>query len=137
MRIRREFEGEGEVINISSLLDVLFILIIFFIATSTFQEEERDQEIQLTRASPEMGLSEKHNTIVINVRQDGRYYLGTEVVDLAVLQERMIAARKKDPDVSVLVRGDSRVVHGAVADAFSVCNRIGFTNLRIGYLEPE
>ena len=135
MKIPRDSEGEGEVINMSSLLDVLFILIIFFLATSTFEEQERDQQVQLTQGDPTMPLSGKQNVVVINVRQDGSYYFVNETVDLATLQDRLVAARENNPDVTALVRGDRRVVHAAVADAILVCRQAGFGDAKIGYDE--
>ena len=51
MRIRRDRESEDAILNISSLLDVLFILIIFFLATSSLAMEEKDLEVSLPEAS--------------------------------------------------------------------------------------
>ena len=51
MRIRPPSEDNEEVINLSSLLDILFILITFFPATSTFEEEEKDVKVNLPNAT--------------------------------------------------------------------------------------
>ena len=47
MRIRSRDNDQGEIINISSMIDVMFILIIFFLVTTTFKEEEVDHLIKL------------------------------------------------------------------------------------------
>ena len=47
MRIRSRDNDQGEIINISSMIDVMFILIIFFLVTTTFKEEEVDHLVKL------------------------------------------------------------------------------------------
>ena len=75
MRIRRKNDNDEAIINITSLLDVMFILIIFFLATSTLQREEHDIKVNLPSRSEQGSLSSASRTLVINVRKDGSYYL--------------------------------------------------------------
>jgi biopolymer transport protein ExbD len=137
MRIRRQSEGHGELINISSLIDVMFILIIFFLATTTFQQEERDIEVALPDAAGEQSLSEAPRLIVINVREDGSYLLGDKPMGLDELREAVIAARRENADQSVLVRGDRRALHGHVAAAIQTCKAAGIHKAKIAYELPN
>ena len=137
MRIRRESENGGEIINISSLLDVMFILIIFFLATTTFQQEERDQKVNLPEAAEGQTLSSDTAVLVINVREDGTYLLGSETVDIQTLQQRMVDAVKEQADQKVLIRGDERALHGVVAAAVLCCKRSGIHEANIGYQLPQ
>jgi len=138
MRIRRDANREGELINISSLLDVMFILIIFFLATTTFQQEERDQKINLPdSADGQTSLSASSSVIVINVRDDGTYLLGNRVMELPDLQQQLIAAVKKSDQQKVLVRGDQHALHGMVAAAMLACKRSGIHEANIGYELPQ
>ena len=74
MRIRRNSNGgDADIINMSSLLDVMFILIIFFLATTTFKEEETDAQVSLPSDTEGKPLSSQQRTIVINVRKSGAY----------------------------------------------------------------
>ena len=82
MRIRRKMEEETPIINVSSLLDVMFILLIFFLATSTLQREEHDIKVNLPERSESGSLSSASRTIVINVRKDGSYYLQNRIRSL-------------------------------------------------------
>jgi len=88
MRIRRrEEEIEDGVINTSSLVDIMFILIIFFLVTMSFNEEEHDIEVNLPET--DLNLSSASKAIIINVRQDGSYYLGSKRMRLADIQREM------------------------------------------------
>jgi len=68
MRIPRDDESGGTIINISSLIDVLFILIIFFMATTTFKEEEMDLAVNLPDSSAPRSISAAAKIVIINVR---------------------------------------------------------------------
>lgn len=137
MRIRRDHEDSGELINISSLLDVMFILIIFFLATTTFQQEERDAKVQLPSSGSASSLSSAPAVLIVNVRADGSYRLGTIPVDLPSLRSRLQAAVEANPGQKVLVRGDQNALHGAVAAAVLACNQAGVQEANIGYELPQ
>jgi len=137
VRIRRSSEASTELINISSLIDVMFILIIFFMATTTFRQEERDIQVNLPETAEDQTLSAAPKVIVINVRQDGTYLYADRESGLAELQEHIAADVKSDPDQKVLIRGDQRALHGQVAAAVAVCRRAGVREANIGYEVPQ
>jgi biopolymer transport protein ExbD len=133
VKIRRASETDSESINITSLLDVMFILIIFFLATTTFQQEERDIKVNLPDSTEGKTLSSVTKVLVINVRKSGTYLLGSEEVDVSRLAEQLLSAAESDPDQKVLVRGDREALHGHVAAAVSMCKRAGIREANIGY----
>ena len=133
MKIPRSEEGEGTIINMSSLLDVLFILIIFFLATATFREEEKDIQIDLPHAGETAALSAAPKVIMINVREDGSYHVGTSRTDLDGIRRAVRAAVEKDPNQKILIRGDRRAYHDYVAAAVRVCDEMGVQKANIGY----
>jgi biopolymer transport protein ExbD len=133
VKIRRTDESGSDSINITSLLDVMFILIIFFLATTTFQEEERDIKVNLPESIEGKALSSVTKLLVINVRKNGTYLLGAEEVDVSQLQQKLAAAAESDPEQKVLVRGDREALHGYVAAAVAMCRRAGVREANIGY----
>lgn len=137
MRIRRSQEDGSELINMSSLLDVMFILIIFFMATTTFRQEERDLAVNLPETADGQTLSSAPKVVVINVRQDGTYLFGDAIVTLAGIEERVASALKVDPDQKVLIRGDAKAFHGDVSSAAASCRLVGVKEAHIGYQVPS
>ena len=83
MRIRSNQNESEEMINLSGMIDVLFILIIFFLVTTTFKEEEVDQTVKLPVDARNQSLTQTAgNVIKINVRQNGSYVLmGKQVTE--------------------------------------------------------
>ncbi len=137
MRIKRPSGGETGIINVSSLLDVMFILIIFFLATTTFQQEERDIKVKLPESREGKTLSQSTKLIVINVRRDGTYLLGSDEVSPEGMGQAIAEAVKSDPGQKVLVRGDREALHGHVAVAVALCKKAGVREANIGYQLPE
>ena len=117
----------------SSLLDVMFILIIFFLATTTFQQEERDIKVSLPADSNTETLSSAERVVVVNVRKSGAYVVLNKQMTLEEMTEAMQEEIKKDPDKKVLVRADREALHGYVAKAIAVCKRAGVKEANIGY----
>ena len=133
MRIRRQSEQQRDFINVIPLIDVMFILIIFFLAATTFQQAERDETVSLPEAAQGQAISEAPKVIIINVRQDGSYLLGTTGFDLGGLQDALLAAVKENPDHKVLVRGDRLALHGHVAAAVLAAKQAGVREANLGY----
>ena len=70
MRIRASKDGASELINISSMIDVMFILIIFFLVTTTFKEEEIDHMVNLPVDARNQSLTQSTGNLVkINIRK--------------------------------------------------------------------
>jgi biopolymer transport protein ExbD len=132
MRIPRQDETEGDVVSTSSLVDILFILIIFFLVTTSFREEERDITVNLPET--DTALSAATQVLVVNVRDDGSFFLGEERVDMASLQGFLVEAVQIDPNQKVLIRGDRDALHGQVSAALAACKRVGIREANIGYM---
>ena len=137
MRIRRSSDDSSEVINISSLLDVMFILIIFFMATMTFNEEERDVRVSLPVDSEGQTLSSSDNVIVINVRKSNTYVVMNQQVTVEEMAAMVKKSVEENPGQKVLIRGDQESLHGYVARAVSTCRHAGVLEANIGYQVPK
>lgn len=137
MRIRRATDNSEEIINISPLLDVMFILIIFFMATTTFKEAERDIQVSLPADSQGQTLSSSDVVIVINVRKSGAYVMLDQQVTVEEMEQQIQRSIKENPQQKVLIRADQEALHGYVAKAVSMCRHAGVREANIGYQVPR
>jgi len=141
MRFRRTEEAGQGIINLESLLDVMFILLIFFMATTTFKEEERDIEVTLPDLQQKRAaLSSATRLIVVNVRskqrgneEDPLYVVSGKRVNLLQLRKIIADGVKANANQKVLVRGDKYALHGNVASAVAACREGGVGSVNIGY----
>ena len=126
MRIQSSEPDASEVINMSSLLDVLFILIIFFLVTTTFKQLEDDHRVDLPVDQRNQALSNKAGDVVkVNIRQSGAYVVMDNPVSEEQLESTMKKAVEDRPEVKVLIRADKETKHLYVANVLSICKFVG------------
>lgn len=126
MRIRSSDSQSEDVINMSSLLDVLFILIIFFLVTTTFKQLEDDHRVDLPVDQRNQALSNKAGDVVkVNIRKSGAYVVMDNPVSEEQLESTMKQAVEERADVKVLIRADKETKHLYVANVLSICKYVG------------
>jgi len=132
MRIRSSSNESSEVINMSSLLDVLFILIIFFLVTTTFKQLEDDPLVDLPVDQRNQALASKAGDVVkINIRKSGAYVIMNRAVTEEQVQDTMKKHVKNKPDVKVMIRADKESKHLYLANILSICKYVGVKETHI------
>ncbi len=132
MRFKSTSNEGGEVINISSMIDVMFILIIFFLVTTTFKEEEVDQLVNLPADKRNQSLTQtKGNLMVINIRENGSYIVqGTQMTE-EQLSTWIESEVKRKPELKVMIRGDKESKHLYLANVMTICRHVGVSKTNI------
>jgi len=118
-------------LNLTSMIDVLFLLIIFFVVGTEFIKAERQIELQLPQVSKNEALSAAPEKKVINIYRDGQITYERQEVSLEQLQSQLKTAREKYLGLGVLVRGDASVPFERVANVLSTCKQAGIQDLAI------
>ena len=138
MKIPREEEPSSAIINMSSLLDVMFILLIFFMATTTFEQAEHDRKVNLTKDSNKRTtIGSDTKTLIINVRKSqgqAFYTVRGLKMDLAQIKKEVKDNLAQDANYKVIVRGDEWAFHGHVAKAISECQSAGVKEVNLAYM---
>ena len=115
-RRRRKKEraaGAKATIDMNSLIDLTFLLLVTFILT--IPALEQGISIMLPRAKTDILPNKNNKANTITVSQTGTFFNNIPVT-LEALEQDLLAKVKEDPDVPVLVRGDERLTYGAVMD---------------------
>jgi biopolymer transport protein ExbD len=127
--------SEPAEINLTALIDVVFLLLIFFMVATTFLDPEREISIELPEATTASVSEELPQEIVINVLRDGTLSVNGGSVDRAALDSVLKRAAKSDPTTPVTIRGDRLVHHEDVVGVMDACGSAGLSNLAVGTLE--
>lgn len=132
MRIRRKESDQADPINISSMIDVMFILIIFFLVTTTFKEEEVDHLVKLPVESRNQSLTQTAgNLIKVNIRDNGAMVVMGKRVTEEKLREWMEEEVEKKPELKVLIRCDKESKHLYLANVMSICRVVNVPEANI------
>lgn len=137
MQIRERTTEEEPPVNLMPLIDMVFLLLIFFLVASTISAEERDLTLKLPTMTEPTTLSDPPKQLIVNIRENGEMVVNGEVLD----EERLTAAVAEyaatNPEPKVLVRADARSRHESFARAADLVRAAGTREMNIGYLPPE
>lgn len=134
MRIR-DNDAEGEQpINMTSMMDVVFNLLIFFLVATTIAEQEREINLQLPRTSAVRPLSAPPEQLIINIREDGSKVVSGRTYSDEELQGLLTKSAVEEPGRAVLIRADERSLHKYFAGVARICRQAGVHEVKIGYL---
>jgi biopolymer transport protein ExbD len=118
-------------LNLTSMIDVVFLLIIFFMAGTKFAEMERSVKLDVPRVNQLGALQPSPTEHVVNVYRDGSVLLDKHEITLADLTERLRAEAGRNPSLGVIVRGDAEGAYQHVARVLSACSTAGVRDLQI------
>ena len=131
MNLQPGSDDEPEV-NLTPLIDVVFLLLIFFMVSTTFEHQSRIQiELPEATASPEE-IEEESIEIVIDAQ--GRYFIGEEQVvntELKTLKSALSKVVGDRGSVPVTIRADASTPHQAVITALDATSQLGLTQISL------
>jgi biopolymer transport protein ExbD len=125
--------AEDPEVNLISLIDVVLMIVVFFMLSSTFIDEGRVR-IRLPEASAEPTPPSAARPIVVAIAQGGGYRVNEqELVNSSpeTLRAALIAIAGQDRSAAVTIRADARTTHQSVVTAMDVLGRLGFREIDI------
>ena len=122
---------ETPTLNLTSMIDVLFLLIIFFMVATKFDEMERNIEVAVPQVAQAGESTPPKHPLVVSVLPDGHLELDGTVVTAEELTSRLAAARTPLTEPTVVIRGDAKCAFQHVADALGACKQAGISELGI------
>ena len=115
----------GVSIDLTPIIDMVFLLLVFFLVATTFHQTEREMKIALPFASSSAPISRLLQELVINVDAEGRIYVGgrpTSPDDLRALVTQAVAT---NPEQKVTVRGDRNATYASIVGVLDICKGAG------------
>jgi biopolymer transport protein ExbD len=119
-------------LNVTSLVDVLFLLLIFFMLTGTFKRVG-ELELRLPESSTATPVADHPpREVELILTEDGRLLLGDERIEMPELKVRLQRILEEDPESQVTIKAEESVTHGQVIRLMDVVREAGFHGLGIG-----
>lgn len=125
-------------LNLTPLIDVVFLLLIFFMVSTTFEKTAR-LKVDLPQASAE-AEQQPAEKIILGIDVQGRYYINDRQLVNTQLKTLKIALSKVAGDnraMPVVLRADAKTPHQAVVTAMDAASQVGLTRLSISTLETQ
>lgn len=119
-------------LSLTPLIDVVFLLLIFFLVATRFAEEERQMDILLPEASAAEPLIAQPKQLFVNVDRNGRYYIAGAELDQARLERALKQAWADNPGrQEVIIRGDRSARWEHIAVVMNLCNKANIRNYKV------
>jgi len=112
-------------IELTPIIDMVFLLLIFFLVATTFQQEEREMQIALPFAGSAAPISTILQDLIINVDSDGKIILGGRFIEIQELRSIITSAMKNNPDQKVTIRGDRGTPYANIVSVLDICKQGG------------
>lgn len=123
-------ESERRSLNLTPLIDVVFLLLIFFMVSTTFEKQSK-LKIELPEASPN-AVASAQNDLIIAIAQNGAFYVNNNEVpnaQISSLTKALNAVANEQRDMPVIIKADANVAHKHVVMAMDVLANMGFTTV--------
>lgn len=130
-------QEEETIINLTPLIDVVFLLLIFFMVSTTFSKES-ELRIQLPESSEEKSEEQESRIVEIEIDSDGAYAVkgpddrGAQRLlnnNRETLRRALRTASKGYSDVVTVIRADRKTPHESVIRAMDISRRLGLINI--------
>ena len=123
--------------DITPLIDIVFLLLIFFMLTSTFV---RERQPTVPIEVPEAASAEtapRHHQVTVHISRDGRFFIDeAELPDDVALRTALAKAKAASATARVLLRADAEAPHGSVVHVMDVARQEGLTRFGIVSRRP-
>lgn len=119
-------------LNLTPLIDVVFLLLIFFMVSTTFQKES-EISLQLPKAT-DAEISTPENRIEVVINAAGRYFVNDQELvksDVVSLQNALYKVSGGQRDIPLTIRADAQVPHQSVVTAMDAAGQLGMLKLTI------
>jgi biopolymer transport protein ExbD len=122
----------GGGLEMTPMIDIVFLLMIFFLVASKLDEDDRSIEVLLPQASAAQPLTTRPREFVINIDRDGNYFAGARPVRLDDLQQLLKQSAADNPGrQTVILRADENALHKFVVAAMDACVQAGIDDYQV------
>jgi biopolymer transport protein ExbD len=130
INVRRTMRGSGERVdvNMSPLIDMVFLLLIFFVVTTSFVKETG---VDVTRATAATAETVAATSIMIAVTEDGDVWMEGKRVDVRSVRGLVERSLAEDPEAAAVIVADRDSRNGLVVEVMDQCRLAGAANVSL------
>jgi biopolymer transport protein ExbD len=136
VKFRRK-QRENVDINLVSLIDVVFVLLLFFVVTTTFTRETQ-LRVELPEAVSGASADDQTRQLDVAISADGVFSVNNHVLpksDLTTLMEALQKESNGDTNLPLSISADGKTQHQSVITAMDAAGKLGFSHLRMTTIE--
>ena len=137
MRLVRKKATRAPQLALTSMLDVIFLLLCFFVTVSVFSQWESEISIKLPTAATAEEPERLPGEIVLNVARNGKVTVNGQTLELGALKERLAKVAKFYPGQPVIIRADKNVRYKTLVGVIDTCRAADIWNFSLATSNEE
>ena len=130
-------ESEERSVRMAPLIDVVFLLLIFFLVATTFYESEKDITIRLAGATEGAERDRVIDLLVINIGEAGVIVVDQHVYSADALEKLLRESRARNAQLAAIIRCDRRARHADFVKVLNLCERTGVRQVAVATLQTD
>ncbi|HWB59212.1 MAG TPA: biopolymer transporter ExbD [Chthoniobacteraceae bacterium] len=137
MNFRTRAKPETFGFQIAPMVDILLVLLVFFIVTWNFALTENELDVKIPNAQNAKSTDQYVGQVVVNVKSDGSFVFNRQAISPDALKGKLTDLAKLYPDQAVILRGDERVPYESIAQVLDICSSANIWNIKFATAKPE
>ena len=129
MNLRRRAKPEVFGFQIAPMVDILLVLLVFFIVTWNFALSENELDVKIPSAEHSKPSTSYVGQVVVNVKLDGSIVFNRKTLSPAELLDKLKELARLYPDQAVILRGDQNANYKYIVDVLDLCRQANIWNV--------
>ena len=137
MNFRGSIQNNAPGFQIAPMVDIVFLLLIFFLVTWNFSRSETELDVKVPKAREGKETRRAVGEVILNVKANGTVVMNRRQMNSAELQETLQKIASLYPDQAVILRGDENTDYRHVVEVLDICRRANIWNVAFATSRPE
>lgn len=137
MKFRSRSEPVPVAFQIAPMVDILLVLLCFFVITWSMARKENELDVRVPAAQAAQESNPVVNQTVLNVKSDGTIVWDRKQVSREVLQEKLKSLASLYPDYAIILRGDVKTNYEHIVQVLDTCRQAGIWNVAFATSKAE
>jgi biopolymer transport protein ExbD len=137
MNFRGSIQSNAPGFQIAPMVDIVFLLLIFFLVTWNFSRSEMELDVKVPKAREGKETRRAVGEVILNVKADGSVVMNRRAMNQEALLEALTKIASLYPDQAVILRGDENTDYRFVVEVLDICRRANIWNVAFATSRPE
>jgi len=137
MNFRSRSQPDVPGFQLAPMIDVVFLLLIFFLVTWNFARQETELDVKVPTAREGKENRRAIGEVILNVRADGSIVMNRRTYTPEELQAALARIAEMYPDQAVVLRGDENTDYRFIVDVLDICRSANIWNVAFATSKPE
>ena len=137
MKFRSRNEPAMVAFQIAPMVDILLVLLCFFVVTWSMARKENELDVRVPAAQAGQESNPVVNQTVLNVKADGTIVWDRKQITLDALREKLKSLSSLYPDYAIILRGDVKVDYERIVAVLDTCRQAGIWNVAFATSKTE